>query len=60
MAYDEQLAERVRDLIHVRPGVSEKKMFGGVGWMINGNMAVGVMRQGGLIVRVEPEEVDER
>ena len=44
MAYDEQLAARVSDLMHQRPGVRESKMFGGVGWMINGNMACGVMR----------------
>ena len=46
MAYDEQLAARVSDLIHARPGVTERKMFGGIGWMLNGNMAVGVMRTG--------------
>ena len=56
---DEHLAARIRDLIHARPDVVEKKMFGGVGWMIGGNMAVGVMSTGGLLVRVPPEEVDE-
>jgi hypothetical protein len=59
MAYDEQLAGRIRDLIQARPGVVEKKMFGGVGWMLGGNMAVGVMSSGGLLVRMAPEEVDE-
>ena len=59
MAYDEQLASRIRDLIQVRPGVVEKKMFGGVGWMLGGNMAVGVMSDARLMVRVAPEEVDE-
>src|SRR3954453_11474953 len=58
MAYDERLAERVRDLVGGGAGVTEKKMFGGIGWMINGNMAVGVMSTGGLIVRVEPEETE--
>lgn len=58
MPYDEQLAERVRDLVAPRSGVTEKKMFGGIGWMLNGNMAVGVMSTGGLIVRIEPEETD--
>ncbi len=58
MAYDEQLAERVRDLLHARAAVSEKKMFGGISFMINGHMAVGVSRQGGIFVRVEPEETD--
>src|SRR3954452_20351952 len=59
MAYDEQLAARISDLIHARPGVVERKMFGGMGWTIGGNMAVGVMRTDHLVVRLEPEEVDE-
>src|SRR4051794_41598523 len=58
MAYDERFAERVRDLVSVRPGVTEKKMFGGIGWMINGNMALGVMSTGGLIVRIDPDETE--
>jgi hypothetical protein len=58
MAYDEQLAERVRDVVGARSGVVEKKMFGGLGWMINGNMAVCVMSTGGLIVRIDPEDTD--
>ena len=56
---DEHLAARVRELIQARPDVVEKKMFGGVGWMLRGNMAVGVMSTGGLLVRVPPEEVEE-
>jgi TfoX/Sxy family transcriptional regulator of competence genes len=56
MAYDEELAARVRELIEARPGVVERKMFGGLGWMIGGNMAVGVMRNDELVVRIEPEE----
>ena len=44
-------------MISVRPDVVEKKLFGGLGWMLQGNMAVGVMSTGGLLVRVEPEEV---
>jgi hypothetical protein len=59
MAYDEHLAARIRDLIQARAGVVEKKMFGGVGWMLNGNMAVGVMSDARLMVRLPPEEVDE-
>jgi hypothetical protein len=59
MAFDERLADRIRDVIQARPDVVEKKMFGGVGWMLQGNMAVGVMSTGGLLVRVPPEEVDE-
>lgn len=58
MAYDEQVAERVRELIAFRPDVVERKMFGGLGWMLRGNMAVGAMSSGGLLVRVEPDEVE--
>ena len=54
MAYDEILAGRVHDLLASRPGFSEKKMFGGVGYMFHGNMACGVNEQN-LIVRVGPE-----
>jgi TfoX/Sxy family transcriptional regulator of competence genes len=56
MAYDERLAERIRDVISARPDVVERKMFGGVGWMIGGNMAVGVMREDQLCVRIDPDE----
>jgi TfoX/Sxy family transcriptional regulator of competence genes len=58
MAYDERLAGRVRELMAARPDVVERKMFGGVGWMIGGNMAVGVMRETELVVRIEPEETE--
>ncbi len=58
MAYDEQLAARVRELMAARPDVVERKMFGGVGWMVGGNMAVGVMRETELVVRIEPEETE--
>jgi TfoX/Sxy family transcriptional regulator of competence genes len=51
MAYDEDLAQRVRSLIENKRGYSEKKMFGGIGFMLHGNMACGVIRQD-LIVRV--------
>ena len=57
MAYDEVLAERVRELMGARPGVVERKMFGGLGWMVGGNMAVGVMSTDALLVRMDPEEV---
>ena len=58
MAYDEQLAERVREAIGARDGVTERKMFGGIGWMVAGNMAVGVMSDGGLLVRLPPDEAE--
>ncbi|HEY2331686.1 MAG TPA: TfoX/Sxy family protein [Acidimicrobiales bacterium] len=54
MAYDEKLAERVRGLLAAEPGVTEKKMFGGLAFMIDGNMAVSASGQGGLLVRVDP------
>ena len=59
MAYDEELAGRIRDLLTVEPGLSEQKMFGGLAFLVGGNMAVGVSGQGGLLVRVDPTESDE-
>ena len=59
MAYDERVAERVREVIQARAGVTERKMFGGVGWMIGGNMACGVMSSDQLIVRIDPDETEE-
>src|SRR3954454_7161200 len=59
MAYDEQLAARISDLLQARPGVVERKMFGGMGWTIGGNMAVGVMREDHLVVRLPPEEISD-
>jgi TfoX/Sxy family transcriptional regulator of competence genes len=55
MAYDEELAERIRELIGARARVTEQKMFGGIGFMINGNMGCGVMKDE-LLVRVDPDE----
>jgi TfoX/Sxy family transcriptional regulator of competence genes len=58
MAYDEELAERVRALVADVPAVEEKKMFGGLGFIVSGNMAVAASGQGGLLVRVDPDESD--
>jgi TfoX/Sxy family transcriptional regulator of competence genes len=58
MAYDEHLANRVRELMADETGVTEKKMFGGLAFLINGNMSVAASGQGGLLLRVEPEETD--
>src|SRR5262245_33531718 len=55
MAFDEQLADRVRKALGRRAGVVEKKMFGGLAFLLNGNMSVGV-HGNELIVRVEPED----
>ena len=55
MAYDEGVAQRVRELISDQPGYEEKKMFGGIGFLIHGNMACGVLRKD-LIIRVGAEK----
>ena len=57
MAYDEGLAERVRDLLALHGDVTERKMFGGVAWMVAGNMACGVLG-GELIVRLAPDDAE--
>jgi TfoX/Sxy family transcriptional regulator of competence genes len=58
MAYDEALAARVRELVADEPAVTEKKMFGGLAFLVGGNMAVSASGQGGLLVRVDPDESD--
>ena len=58
MAYDEELAARIRDLLAGEPALSEKKMFGGLAFLIGGNMAVAASGQGGVLVRVDPAESD--
>ena len=55
MAYDEKLADRIRELIGDQPDVTEKKMFGGLAFLIRGNMAVAASGQGGALVRVDPD-----
>lgn len=59
MAYDEELADRIRSKLGSRADVTEKKMFGGLAFLVGGNMAVAASGQGGLMVRVDPEESDE-
>jgi TfoX/Sxy family transcriptional regulator of competence genes len=56
MAYDEELAQRIRELLAAERGVTEKKMFGGLAFLVRGNMAVAASGQGGLMVRVDPAE----
>ena len=58
MAYDEDLADRIRELVSGAGDVTEKKMFGGLAFLVGGNMAVAASGQGGLLVRVDPEESD--
>lgn len=63
MAYDEGLAERIRGLISTvltsSEVVTEQRMFGGLGFLVGGNMAVAASNQGGILVRVDPEEQDD-
>jgi TfoX/Sxy family transcriptional regulator of competence genes len=58
VAYDEDLAQRIRELLSGESGVTEKKMFGGLAFLIEGNMAVAASGQGGVLVRVDPSESD--
>ncbi|MEU9515156.1 TfoX/Sxy family protein [Micromonospora sp. NPDC048169] len=58
MAYDEDLANRVRERLGPEPGVTERRMFGGLAMMLRGNMAVVVRGAGGLMVRVDPAETE--
>jgi TfoX/Sxy family transcriptional regulator of competence genes len=58
VAYDEDLANRLRELIGGERGLSEQRMFGGLAFLIGGNMAVAVSGQGGLLLRCDPAETD--
>jgi hypothetical protein len=58
MAYDEDLANRVRELIPADAGVQEKRMFGGLAFLIGGNMSVSASGQGGLLIRCDPGETE--
>jgi TfoX/Sxy family transcriptional regulator of competence genes len=59
MAYDEELANRIRELVGDEPRLTEQKMFGGLAFLIGGNMAIAASGQGGLLVRVDPATSDE-
>ncbi|MDT5018666.1 MAG: hypothetical protein QOD39_4826 [Mycobacterium sp.] len=58
MGYDEELANRIRELVGAERGVEEKRMFGGLAFLINGNMSVAVSSRGGLMVRVPKDETE--
>ena len=58
MAYDEALADRIRALLEGAPMLTEKKMFGGLAFLVGGNMAVAASGQGGVMVRVDPAETE--
>ena len=56
MAYDEEIAKRVRQVVQGEPGLTEKRMFGGLAFLIDGRLAVSASSAGGLLVRVDPAE----
>jgi TfoX/Sxy family transcriptional regulator of competence genes len=58
MAYDEELADRIRGLIGDEDKLTEQKMFGGLAFLIGGNMAIAASGQGGILVRADPEQSD--
>ena len=58
MAYDEDLADRIRQLVADESDLTEKKMFGGLAFLIGGNMAIAASGQGGVLVHVDPAESD--
>jgi TfoX/Sxy family transcriptional regulator of competence genes len=59
VAYDEDLANRIRELVLSEPGVTEQRMFGGLAFLVDGNMSVSASGQGGLLLRVDPQQTDE-
>jgi TfoX/Sxy family transcriptional regulator of competence genes len=58
MAYDDELADRVRECVAQEKGVTEKRMFGGLAFLINGHMAVSAGNKGGLLLRVDPADTE--
>jgi hypothetical protein len=58
VAYDEDLANRIRELLADEPGVVEQRMFGGLAFLIGGNMSVSVSGNGGLLLRIAPDETE--
>ena len=58
MAYDEELSDRIRELLGPQRGITERRMFGGLAFLIGGNMAIAASGQGGVLVRVDPEQSD--
>lgn len=58
MAYDEDLANRLRELLADEDAITEKKMFGGLAFLLNGRMSVSASRSGGILLRIDPAETD--
>jgi hypothetical protein len=59
VAYDEDLANRIREELAGEPAITEQRMFGGLGFLLGGHLCVGARGKGGLIARVDPDESDE-
>jgi hypothetical protein len=59
VAYDEALAERIRELVAAEPNLTEKEMFGGRAFLVGGNMAIAASGQGGVLVRCDPAQSDD-
>jgi hypothetical protein len=59
MAYDEDLADRIRELVAAERGLTEQRMFGGLAFLINGHLSVAASGKGGLMLRVDPARTDE-
>jgi TfoX/Sxy family transcriptional regulator of competence genes len=58
MPYDVELADRLRKMLASRPGIEEKRMFGGVAFLVDGHLAVGASSKGGLMLRVDPAQTE--
>jgi hypothetical protein len=59
MAYDEELADRIREVVRGEPGLTEKAMFGGLAFLVGGNMAVSASGQGGMLLRCDPAQTED-
>lgn len=59
MAFDAELADRLREVLQDEPGLGEQRMFGGLGFMLDGNMAVAASSDGGILLRIDPALADE-
>lgn len=58
MAYDEELANRIREVVQAEAGLSERRMFGGLAFLVHGHMAVSASRKGGLMLRIDPADAE--
>jgi hypothetical protein len=59
VAYDEELADRIREVVQGEPGLTEKAMFGGLAFLVGGNMAVSASGQGGMLLRCDPAQTED-